>query len=421
MDAIKTLLKKKSVENGLWLYILQFFNTIIPLMTLPYVTRILGPTQYGVFSLALNIVMYLQVFVEYGFALSATRKVAINSKEMSLNKLFTSVIVSRFVLYIISVLIMVAYVLIASPAEEELLCLIVLTAALVGYCFQLNWLFQGKQEMKFISITNVLARTISTIAIFVFVKSTDDVVLYCFLYSISPIFSNLIGFILASVRYNVKFVRVKFLDVYEALKDGVYIFFTQLSSKVFSAIGVTFLGFLATDYEVGIYSAIYKIPYILMLFWTPISQILYPISSKHISESYSEGTKFIKKAAKYCLCIFVGISVVVAVLAKPIIGIVFGDSYASYYYLVYPLLMWMVLGIENNFLGVQTLVGSGHDSEYSKCFQVGVVATIVFNFTLIYCFGIFGAAIAPMASELLLTLLLLFTTNNVKKNLEIKI
>lgn len=84
----------KNVKNGIWMYMLQFFNFVVPLITIPYITRILGTSKYGVFSIALNIVGYLQVVVEYGFGMSTTRKVSINESD-GIKKLFTAVIYSR--------------------------------------------------------------------------------------------------------------------------------------------------------------------------------------------------------------------------------------------------------------------------------------------------------------------------------------
>ena len=72
---INNVLKSKVFKNGFWLTILQLVNTVIPILTIPYITRILGAEEYGVFSIALNWVTYLQVFVEYGFGLSGARKV----------------------------------------------------------------------------------------------------------------------------------------------------------------------------------------------------------------------------------------------------------------------------------------------------------------------------------------------------------
>ena len=77
MYELGSLLRKKAFNNGVWLYLLQFFNAAIPFLTLPYIVRILDMDKYGIFSVALNIVVYMQVFVEYGFGMSATRKVAI--------------------------------------------------------------------------------------------------------------------------------------------------------------------------------------------------------------------------------------------------------------------------------------------------------------------------------------------------------
>lgn len=99
---IKKILKRKSVKNGAWLYLLQIFNTVVPLLTLPYITRILGAKQYGIFSIAINVIGYYQVVVEYGFAMSATRKVALSDKNSdSLSKTFSTVFFSRCILLMV--------------------------------------------------------------------------------------------------------------------------------------------------------------------------------------------------------------------------------------------------------------------------------------------------------------------------------
>ena len=197
----------------------------------------------------------------------------------------------------------------------------------------------------------------------------------------------------------------------------MYIFFTNLSAKVFGAVGVTILGEFGTEYEVGIYSALYKIPYILMLLWSPISQVIYPISSKKIIESYKDGRLFINKIRNYVFLAFGILALIVGAMARPLSLILFGDEYAQYFYIIYPLLIWMLLGILNNFIGIQTLVGSGHDKEYSKAFQIGVVCTIIYNLILIYCFKIIGTALAPMLSEGTLCLLLLHQVKKVNKKM----
>ena len=94
---IKAFRNNKLLSNGIWMYSLQFFNLVVPLLTIPYVTRILGTELYGIFSISLNFITYLQVVVEYGFGMSATRKVAVENNN-DLNKLFTAVQLGRCIL-----------------------------------------------------------------------------------------------------------------------------------------------------------------------------------------------------------------------------------------------------------------------------------------------------------------------------------
>lgn len=405
------------LSNSFWLYALQFFNTIIPLITLPYITRILGATQYGAFSIVLNLQAYLQVVVEYGFGYSATRKVALTDSDNGLNKMFTEVVCSRLLLFSGSALFSLVYISLAHLTASQKICLIILVGSLLGYCFQENWLFQGKQDMKYISLSNVIARTCSTIGVFVFVKSESDLVLYAILYSLSPVISNMVGTAIAVKKYSLRFVSITFKEVVIALKESAYVFSTQLSSKVFSLIGITFLGLFDSDFSVGIFSALYKIPQVLMLMWTPVSQVLYPLASKRITDLYHDGYKFIMHIRKYSLFTFGAISLMIAVFAKQVAEIAFGGEYAQYYYIVYPLLLWLIFGINNNFVGIQAMLGSGHDKEYSKCFQAGVAATILFNLIFIWRLGIIGAAIAPAISEATLSLLLFLMQRRIDKQM----
>lgn len=407
LNKLKEILSQKMVKNGIWLYLLQIFNTVIPLLTLPYITRVLGPTEYGVFSIALNIVGYYQVVVEYGFGMSATREVALSEKTpQSVSRIFTAVLLSRGVLVLACTVFSGIYCLLNSIHGAQCLSLLILSVCMVGYCVQQNWLFQGMQDMKYISVANMVARTLSVILIFLFVKTEADLLLYCLLYAISPVFSGAIGLALARARYGVHLVKIRAEEIWQELKNGWYVFTTQLSSKVFGAIGITVLGVVASEAEVGIYSAIQKIPLTMMMAWAPISQVLYPVSSRKLQESYLDGRSFVYKMRKIFLPLFMAMALGISLFSKWIVGLVFGAEYAVFHYWIIALLLWMVVAINNNFLGVQILLGGGHDKAYSKCFQVGVICTILFNVILIWCFGGMGASIAPLLSELVLMVLL---------------
>jgi PST family polysaccharide transporter len=413
-NKIKLFLKRKDVTNGVWLYALQFFNLIVPLITLPYITRILGTSKYGTFSIAFNIVTYLQVVVEYGFGMSATRKVAINEQK-NLDKLFTSVLFGRILLLLLSGVISLIYILLNRNNTELCISFIILLICLLGYCVQMNWIFQGMQEMKYISIVNVIGRIISTVLIFILVKSSNELFLYCLLYSISPLLSGFIGLFIAKRKYMLHLIRISFVDVIKEIRDGFYVFTTNISSKIFGSIGITFLGIFESAEIVGIFSAIQKITNIMLLLWLPISQVIYPISSKHFQNNFYEGKNFVLKVRKKFLPIFIAVAIAVGCSGKYVVGILFGNAYAKYYYWLYPLLVWLIISIDNNCWGIQTLLGSGHDREYGISFGIGVVCTIVINFVFIKTLGGNGAALAPMLSELILNIMLRYNVKSIQK------
>ena len=340
IEVVKGMLKRKAVKNGAWLYLLQIFNTVVPLFTLPYITRILGTKQYGIFSIAINIIGYYQVVVEYGFAMSATRKVALSDKNTdSLSKTFSTVLFSRCFLLIVCFGITAGYVFFNSSQLSQCLCLLILMVTLFGNCIQLNWLFQGMQQMKYITIVSMISRIITVVMTFVFVKSVDDLYLYCLLYAISPVISGILGLIFAKNTFHIRLVKVGLDEILCEMKSGWYVFTTQLSSKVFGAIGITFLGLFATNEEVGIYSAIQKIPNILILAWTPITQVLYPISSQRFHESFKHGKLFVNKMKRVFVSLFLFIAIGFSAISKLLVAMAFGHEYATKFYWMIPLLL----------------------------------------------------------------------------------
>jgi len=422
---IKKLFKSKAGKNGIWLYIAQFINTICPIIVVPYLTRVLGAERYGAFSIALNFIGYLQVIIEYGFAMSATRKLSQNDDDYDyLCKLFTLVVLARLVFFLLSAVALFVYAMIVKSDQQLFVCALVLGVTLFAYLLQLNWLFQGKQDMMWTSIVSMVTRLVSLGLTFALVRTEADLYLYCWIYALGPLIGSLVCILIAKIKYKARFQRIKFKELLAEIKDGWFVFTTQLSSKVFTAIGLTFLGIFAGKYISGVYSAIAKIPYVVTVCWMPISLILYPIFSKRFSVSFDNGFSLVKKAMLVFLLLFGAGIVVVGCFSKIIIEIAFGSDYSEYYYWVFPQLLWVIFGIANNFLGIQTLLASGNDKKYAICFYVGVAVNVGVNALLIWLWGGFGASIAPLISEAFLFVLLLIAvllTNSYNRRINTKL
>ena len=407
---IKHLKNSKVFKNSLWLTILQVVNTIIPILTIPYITRILGTNEYGLFSIALNWILYLQVLVEFGFGLSGSRKVVLlkDDQVSELNKLFNNIISSRIILLVVSFVILHFIALIFSASIKIYLCMLILFIMILGTSFQLTWLFQGKQDMKFITIINVISRIISIVLIFLLVKNKKDIYLYCFLYSFTLLLSSIISIIVANKKYGLKFKFSTLREIKNEISESKFLFASSAMAKIFSGFGITMLGLVSTASNTGIYSAIYKIPYVLTMFFYPVSQALYPFNSAKFKNGYKDGISSVRKVCIPVLIFFAILALLIIVFKNIIITILFGTDYSKYSIIVVPLLIQFIFAMINNFLGIQILVASGNTKSYSQAFTIGCLIMFISNIILGFLFDIYGVAIAAALGEIVLTISLVF-------------
>lgn len=414
---ISSLFKSKVAINGIWLYILQIFNTVIPLITLPYITRILGPSQFGTFSSALNLVSYFQVIVTYGFDLSGARKVAVAKDKQEVSEIYSKIFYSKMFLFFATFIIMLIFSSITNVSETQFISMMILYSMVLGLTIQQTWLFQGLEIMKYITVINVISRSASVIMIFIFVNDSDQVYLYNGLYSLTYLLNGIICVLIVKLKLKIAIKTVKISDIMAELKDGWYIFTTTAMSRIFSSIGITVLVFTTTKSTVGIYSAIQKIPMMLIMIYAPIGQVFFPYVSKHYSKSFESGINVVKKLSKFVLPSLFIVSLLMILGSKTLISVLYGKEYAVHSILLIPLIIWMSLSIINNLLGIQVLVASGHTKEYSLAFRIGVISILLYNFGLGVLGGISGVAISAMLAELTLTFAIIYQIKKVRTQL----
>lgn len=411
-EYIKKIVNNSVVYNSLWLMILQGVNTILPMITIPYITRILGAEGYGIFSAAQNWIFYLQVIVEYGFGLWGARKVALikDDDTEKISKIFSEILNARIILCILSFILMCTISAITNISIDRFICQIILYTMIIGSMLQLIWLFQGKENMKPITIINIISRIISVLLIFIFVKSKSDIYAYTFFYSITYIISALLTIKVAKKKYNIRYIHVGIGNVFTVLKEAWYVFLSSALIKVFSGIALSILTIVSSNYYIGVYSAIYKIPYILVMAFSPISQALYPSISKKYKSSFNEGVKFVEKITLPIVAFFTIISIVIILLKDTIIKIAFGSEYVLYSSIMIFLLIQTIFAIYNNFLGVQTLVASGNQKNYSRAFsRAAIFMGSIYLLVFILFNGekaLYAVGIASAISESILTIFL---------------
>ena len=399
--------------------VLQTFNMIIPLLTIPYITRVLGSAGYGSFSIALNWVLYFQVIVEYGFELNGSRKVAINPTIENVQKALNRIVSSRLLLTTLSFAAMVTIWIVSKEPVSFLVYMLLLFFMVIGTSLSLTWIFQGLQQMKFITIANVVARLLSLVLIFLFVKSPEHIYRYCFFYSCTFLLAGLIGAIICHKKYGLTFHFVSFRDVCAELKEGWFLFLSAAMICIFSNIGITILGYSVDASSVGAYSAIHKISYVMNILFVAISKALYPYISASFAKSSKDGLMRIRKTMIPVVVLFLFLSLGITLLRSPIVSIAFGEEYVTYSFIIIPFVFQVVFAIVNNFIGVQSLVGNGHQKEYSSAITIGMIAIVVCNLVLIRLYGVAGAAYASLTAEMVLTIVLMCKNYKIYKKEEL--
>jgi PST family polysaccharide transporter len=407
----------KYLKNGMWLLLLQVFKMIAPLITLPYIIRIMPVSTYGEFVISLNWITYLLVLVEYGFGLTGAQKIAVcseNNAERS--KVRCNILFAQFFLLIPCALILFVLCFFSSVNHVQILCMLILFLEVLSVAFQQNWFFQGICEMQNITLVNVISRLISIVLIFLFVKSQDDLFLYCFLYASTSIISSVVGCVIAKRKYKLTFYIPNVSSILKEIKDGWSLFISSFMTKIFTNVGVTILGFVALKEEVGAYAVIYKITFILTLLFSAVSQSIYPQNCKvFANESFDLGVKNVKKIAFPVLLFFLFGCVVLIVVRNYVVKIAFGSMYLPYAYLLVPFAVWTFFGILNNFLGIQTLVASNHKKQYSVAFTLCIISSLLLMLLLGRISGVLGVAVGSMLGEIILTLILLFYISRISK------
>ncbi|MGG3162558.1 oligosaccharide flippase family protein [Geobacillus stearothermophilus] len=270
--------KSRFLENIISLFVLQGANYLLPLITLPYLVRVLGPDKYGLITFAFVFIQYFVAFTDYGFNMTATRQIAIEREDKQrVSEIFSTVMILKFFLMIISLAILTLILLIVPKFREEWQVYLITFLNVVGNFLFPIWYFQGIERMKYITFFNITSKIIVTALIFIFVTKPSDYLLAAFLQSVGPLLAGIISLFVIFRKYPVAIILPKNIHLFkEELRNGRDVFISVMTGNIFGQGGVFITGLIAGQTSAGFYSIAQKIEGAIVGLIHPISQALYP-------------------------------------------------------------------------------------------------------------------------------------------------
>ncbi|ENV14906.1 flippase [Acinetobacter guillouiae] len=399
--------KKRFLGNFFSLAMLQGMNYILPLLSLPYLVRVLGADKFGLLAFATAIIGYFIVLTDYGFNFTATREVTLHRDDKDkLSEIFSSVMIIKFLLFVISFFILTLLIILFKKFSSDPWLYYLTFGTVLGQILFPVWFFQGVEQMRYITIINIVSKILFTIAIFVLVKQSSDYLLVPLLTSLGAIFAGIYSLFLVYKRFDIKFKIQKIHILISYLKGGSNLFYTSVLGNLLTSSGTVILSFVSTNTVVGYYSAAERLFRAVVGLFAPITQALYPISCRKVM--YEETARsYIRKIALIIggMAFFIGTTV--AIFSEKIIAIVYGGAFPSYSYILAVMMIWLFFGVINNIIGIQYLSASRKDKFYTFSFVVAGLVTVLLNLVLIPHLLINGVLVAMIVGEILLTICML--------------
>lgn len=392
-------------KNFTSLSILQVANYIFPLVTLPYLVRVLGAEKYGLVNFAAAFAAYFTIITDYGFNLSATQEISVNRENSNrVSEIFSSVFTIKMMLFVLSSVMFFIIVLVFPIFKENLTLFIVTFLSVLGTALFPLWFYQGIERMKYILIISVSVRLITTILIFVLIKSENDFIKFAGLNTVTQFVIGIIGLQFALNKFGLRYRFPNKTLIIQQLKNGWNLFLSTISINLYTTSNVFILGLFAPANVVGYYAAADKIRMAFQGILSPMSQSVFPYVNKMLSESYDRFISFNKKLFKIALIVGAIISIMLFLFAEPIVNIILGKDYQPSI-LVLRIIAWLPLIIFlSNVLGIQTMLPMNKQKNFSIILFFAAMISLALLFILVPIYFAIGTAITALATEIFVTL-----------------
>lgn len=393
-------MKQKSIKlNFIMNATLQISAFIFPLITFPYVSRILGPSGTGNVSFATSIVTYFALFAQLGIPTYGIRATArVRDDKVLLSKTVQEIFIINAVMCVLAYIVFFVVLNLVPKMYNDKVLFIIISSTILFNSVGMDWLYKGLEKYTYITIVSIIFKFIAIILMFVCVHHKNDYVIYGAISIFAVSASNICN--LVNIH---KLIYIKPILNYEFTKHfyPIMIFFAMsCATTIYTNLDTVMLGFMKDNVEVGYYNAAIKIKNVLLGVVTSLGTVLLPRASYYVENNmYSEFKRIAGKALNFVVLISFPLCLYFILFAKEGVLFLSGDAYTEAILPMQILMPTLIFIGLTNIMGIQMLIPLGREKVVLYSEIAGAIVDLAINIVLIPIMSSSGAAIGTLVAE----------------------
>ena len=395
----------------------QVLATALPLITTPYINRVLGAEQLGTYTYVANIANYFTIFAMLGFNNYGSKMIAATKhNENELAHTFSSI---RKLQCLMATVVVAIYLLFISLCIPEHKSLYFIESLWIINCFiDINWFFWGMEKVKLTVNRSLIIKLITLLGVFIFVRSRNDILIYAFILVIGTILSDI--YLISQVKKYVKGTKTTFYEMIAHIKPCIALFIPIVAMSIYQQMDKTMLGVLSTYEQVGYYSSADKIVNIPLGIITGLGTVSLPRIVSLISENkIMEYKKVVEKSISLVMFMCSAIAFGILAVSQEFVPLFFGREFLPCVSLVSFLTFVIFFKAISTVLVNQILIPNDNEKYYIISVFIGAFINLILNYSLIRKFDAVGAVYATLISELIVCFIQIFICFNYLNTLKI--
>ena len=401
-------LKKNFIMNA----ILTMSTFIFPLITFPYVSRILGPAGNGKVSFVTSVISYFSMFAQLGIPTYGIRACAkVRDDKEALTRTAHELLCINMLMNVIAYSFLFISLLVVPRFQDDKILYVIISSTIFLTSIGMEWLYKALEQYTYITIRSIVFKFIALIAMFLLIHRESDYITYGAITILASSASNIFNLINAH-RY-IGFKRVGNYNIKRHLKPVAVFFAMACATTIYTHLDVVMLGFMATDTDVGYYHAAVRIKTLLVSIVTSLGTVLLPRASYYIQHGkVDEFRRISRKALNFVFFLATPLVVYFIIFAKQGVYLLSGSAYTGAIepmQLIMPTLL--LIGV-TNILGIQILVPTGREKVVLISEVSGAIVDVIINAILIPVVVSSGAAIGTLVAEFVVFIVQYYALRN---------